>query len=467
MALLMICSQLLLTGFVIYWLNAQYRDAQLRLQGELKREYLGVQDQFIDSMLMMHLIIPSLEDSLTVEVIIKDNTPQLIHPSQGKVPGALSDSAPTVVMMKHFSAEIPDDERMVRSVRLFINENKEVFQNDGGMHVFAMNQDSIALFERMNEILEAKALNLSLYWPDVEPESKEIRGKHGIILSGGPARLLPDLMVKGFRATLLAAIFPQLLFGLILLLLSASALWFSFRSLKKQLALHQLRDDFIANISHELKTPVSTVKITLEALRKYDLRKDAGRADEYLEMASHEMERLELLIGKVLQHDMLRNPSLVMEKTAHDLGTLVQSVLSTLEIPIRESGAEISLSLEEGESLVNIDPIYVEGVLVNLIDNCLKYAGPLPQIELKLSRERSGTSLAVKDQGPGIPEPYKKQVFEKFFRVPSGHRHDVKGYGLGLNFVSQVMTKHGGSVSLESSPGKGSIFTLHFPNLKV
>jgi two-component system phosphate regulon sensor histidine kinase PhoR len=142
-------------------------------------------------------------------------------------------------------------------------------------------------------------------------------------------------------------------------------------------------------------------------------------------------------------------------------------VIKTLEIPIRDSGAEIRVLQEAGKSLAYVDPVYVEGVIVNLIDNSLKYAGPRPEKEVLIRSDRSGSTLSVRDNGPGIPREYRTQVFDKFFRIPQGDRHDVKGYGLGLNFASQVMSKHDGSISLEENPRGGIIFILHFPNKKI
>ena len=259
------------------------------------------------------------------------------------------------------------------------------------------------------------------------------------------------------------SILPQILFGLTLLLLSGSALLFAYRSLLRQLALNRLRNDFVGNISHELKTPVSTVKVALEALSSYDKQKDAGKAEEYLEMANRELGRLELLVGKVLHHEMLDNPSLVLDKEPCDPADLARSAIQSLEIPIRKAGAIVDLQEEGGPCQLQVDRVYVEGMIINLIDNSLKYAGEHPEILVHIACKHSTTTLSVTDKGPGIPEEYKDQVFEKFFRIPAGNTHNVKGYGLGLNFAAQVMAKHGGSISYSKPPEGGCRFTLEFP----
>jgi len=486
----MISSQILLGGFVLYWLNGQYQEEQARLHEQLDHEYHLVHDQLVDSMLLKRLIIPSIEDSIRQKIKLPENSP----------PGDLADSGSTVVMMKQFFARPPDEDdlvsihvegisladtsgnnpttnagmivtsgmvdedRMVQSIKLFINENEETFRNDSGIHVYAMQIDSTALFQKMEQVLESKAWHFALAWPGEEFNNTEADTPPGVVLSGGPSRHMPVMLVQSYKGFLYRSILPQLFFSLVLLVLSGSALLFAYRSLKKQIALHQLRDDFIANISHELKTPVSTVKIALEALRKYDLQKDPELSRKYLDMSASELERLELLVGRVLQHDMLRNPALVLQKESSDLDAMVQKVLRTLEIPIRENGATIRVMPETEIPLVNVDPVYMEGVILNLVDNALKYAGPEAKIEILLDSDSSGISLSVRDQGPGIPRAYRKQVFDKFFRVPSGLKHNVKGSGLGLNFASQVMKQHKGSITMKPNDPQGCIFTLHFPN---
>lgn len=468
MALLMISSQLLLTAFVLYWLSGQYREERMQLHSQLTQEYYRIHDQLVDSMLLKRLVIPSLDDSLMMEISLPE--PDMFEAEPGP------DSATTVVMMKQFFVNVPDsieqhhvttiisdEERMVKGVRLFIDQNPEAFQNDTGLHVFAMNLDSSSLVQNMKGTLKERKWDFNLQWPVEESNLMEAPGYHGMLLGGGGSRNLPVLGVQGVFAFLIRSIIPQILFALILLLLSGSALIFAYRSLRKQLALNKLRNNFVGNISHELKTPVSTVKVALEALRTYDMHKDPEVADKYLSMAASELERLERLVGKVLHHELLDKPSLVLEKEICHPNDLALSVMRTLEIPIREADARVSFMAGSETCRIFVDRIYVEGVIMNLLDNSLKYGGENPEIEIKIHCDSSGTYLSVEDRGPGIPDEYKDQVFEKFYRVPNGDRHNIKGYGLGLNFAAQVMDQHGGSISFMNLKEGGCRFTLSFP----
>lgn len=485
-AALMISSQILLTAFVIYWLLGQYRAESGLLQDQLSSDYQEVHDQLVDTMLMKNLVLPSL-DMTQVQVSMHDSC-------LGEMP---TDSVPHVLMAQQFFARVPegqeiidiqmegsvqldsgsqsinvssmitDEERMVRSVKLFINSNQEAFQTDTGLQVFAMKLDSSALLLNLEKTMVEKDLTFTLQWPEEAPDKTKAHEIRGIFLDGGQNRFLPVLQVKHYGSYLFRSILPQLLFAIILLILSASALIFAYRSLLRQLALNMLREDFIGNVSHELKTPVSTIKVALEALRSFDLQKDPAKSDEYLEMASSELERLERLVGKVLHHELLNNPALVLEKEPCDLGKLARKVVHSLDLPIREAGAKVSVQEEGPAHMLEVDPVYVAGIIMNLIDNGLKYTGEHPQIQVVIAYNISGTSLSVSDKGPGIPDEYRDQVFEKFFRIPSGLKHDVKGYGLGLNFAKQVMAQHGGKIFYKNLPEGGCRFTLLFPPTKT
>lgn len=471
MIVLMISSQLLLTGFVCYWLTNQYKDDRLQLQTQLTHDLYTVHDQLVDSMLMEHLITPTLNDSLMVRVKLSDMA--TFH--------AGSDSTHASVIIKHLEADsstephplIRDsisfentegEERLVRSVKLFINETDAAFRTEGKAHVFSMNIDSLEVLQMLNETFVEKEWNFSTSWLQRDLSQAQLTALPGIIISGKPQLDIASLHVEHIAPYLLGLMFPQFIFGFLLLGLSASAMIIAYKSLRKQLVLNELRNDFVSNISHELKTPVSTVKVALEALSTFDLKEDPKVSASYLEMASKETKRLENLVGKVLNHQMLEDPSAVLQIEACDLGEMAYGVIATLEIPIKKQGARAEVQTPLEPCMVQGDWVYLESVVINLIDNSLKYAGPQAEILVEIECNKQGKLLKVKDQGPGIPEKYKNQIYEKFFRIPTGDQHNVKGYGLGLNFASRVMASHGGSVTYRNLPGRGCEFILNFPN---
>lgn len=466
----MISSQILLFGFVSYWLVGQYRQERLHLHGQLKTMFFSAYDAQVDTLLMEHLIVPTLSDSMGISFDLS-NIPHV---------DPVGDSLHATVVLKHLEADTSaqadvfafrmsdsgsiEEERMVRSVRLFINQTEENFRNNGEAHVFSMQIDSAAVMAMLKKQFEEFEWSFSLEWAQDSLQNLRGNEKAGIVLQGLPHMELPALRVQHITPYLLGKLLPQILFVLLLLGISAAALIIAYRSLLKQITLNSLRNDFIANISHELKTPVSTVKLALEALQKFDLKQDPKVSDEYLHMASRETDRLEGLVSRVLQHQALEDAEYLLNKENCDLNLLMASAVRAMAIPIRENQASVEIIESPTPCMVQADPVYLEGVIMNLIDNSLKYAGPRPRIQLSTQCHKELKRLVVKDHGPGIPEEFKTQVFHKFFRIPSGDRHNVKGYGLGLNFAAQVMSKLGGHISFRNLGGEGCEFVIEFPN---
>jgi len=457
MIALMISSQILLMGFVSYWLTSQYKIETAQLKAQITHDIYTVYDLLLDSMLMEYLIQPTLNDSM----MIKLNLPEMSTLHGG------TDSVHASVIIKHLDPDTalkPEgEERMVRSVKLFINETDAAFRANSEAHVFSMDLDSLEILEMLNETFLGKDWSFKVSWLDKNAHPASKKSLPGLVIPIEAQADLPFLHVEHITPHLLGLLFPQFLFALFLISLSASALILVYRSLKKQLVLNELRNDFISNISHELKTPVSTVKIALEALGTFNLKDDPKVSGEYIQMATREAERLESLVGKVLNHQVLEDPLAVIQKEPCDLQDLVRNVLNTLEIPIREREATVEVQSPEEPCLVMADPVYMESVVLNLIDNSLKYAGPQADILVEIDCKAREKLLKVKDKGPGIPEEYRDQIYQKFFRIPTGDHHNVKGYGLGLNFASRVMADLGGSISFRNLPQGGCEFILKFP----
>ncbi|MBK6964234.1 MAG: HAMP domain-containing histidine kinase [Bacteroidales bacterium] len=276
-----------------------------------------------------------------------------------------------------------------------------------------------------------------------------------------------DAGVEGYRLVILRGIWPQFIFALLLVLLTASAFILSFRSLKAQVLLNEQRNDFIRNMSHELKTPVATVKVALEALKNFNRRNDPVLMDEYLDMATAETNRLEMLISRVMNISASNGELIKPNPEQTDMGDLIREVLQAFKPRIEAEKAIVTVNLPDESITENIDRLHLQGVILNLIDNSLKYSIPPAEIEIVLSSDKNGIRITVADRGIGIPAEYRSRIFEKFFRVPTGDRHNVKGYGLGLSYAEMVMKQHGGSITYAERSGGGSIFSLTLPIRKI
>jgi len=223
-----------------------------------------------------------------------------------------------------------------------------------------------------------------------------------------------------------------------------------------------MKDDFISNMSHELKTPIATVKVALEALNNFNIIEDPKRGREYLGMATAEMDRLELLATRVLNTSLLESGKIYLQQESYDLNKLAEEVLQSMQLRFRQFGAKVSLETTGRNFMIPMDKLHMQGVLINLLDNSLKYGDKPVNIDMLLTENNGAVRLELKDNGPGIPEEYRERVFEKFFRVPTGNRHNIKGHGLGLSYAAQVMRQHNGNIQVNNIAAGGCVFTLTF-----
>ncbi len=270
-------------------------------------------------------------------------------------------------------------------------------------------------------------------------------------------------ILHDFRPSLLKEILPQILFAIFLSVVTILAFIFMYRSIRAQERLMQLKNDFISNITHELKTPIATVSVALEALDGFRGKDNPQVTKEYLDIARYELDRLAQLTDKVLTTSLFDEEGIALEFHPTDIGTMIGQILSTLKPVLEKAGAQVQVTREGNDFVVQGNEFHLSHVIHNLIDNALKYSAHSPSILIHLHDQGDHVRIVVQDQGNGIPEEFQKKVFEKFFRVPTGDIHNTKGYGLGLNYVWTVVKQHGGQVDLKSKPGEGSTFTLVLP----
>lgn len=257
---------------------------------------------------------------------------------------------------------------------------------------------------------------------------------------------------------------PQLLFALLMLGITATAFIFLYRNLQQQHRLTEQKNEFISNVTHELKTPIATVGVAIEALLNFNAINDPARTAEYLEISANELQRLSLLVDKVLRLQMFEQDRIELQLETVDLRELAEEVVKSMRLQLEKAGAQFDMTLPPAPLVVQGDRLHLLSVLYNLLDNAIKYGGQPPRISLQLQQAGHQAVLSVADRGMGIPAAYRKRVFEKFFRVPHGNTHNIKGYGLGLSYVAAVLQKHRGSIVAEPGPdGTGSRFVVTLP----
>ena len=271
------------------------------------------------------------------------------------------------------------------------------------------------------------------------------------------------VVLSDFRPLLMMEIAPQILFSIFLTTLTLAAFFIMYRSVRAQQRLMELKNDFISNITHELKTPVTTVGVALEALKNFKGLDNPALTEEYLEIAQNELNRLNILTDKILKTSSFENKGVEYNAEPVELDKLVEQVLGSMKLVFEKQHAKVSFAKEGTEFHLMGSTVHLTSVVYNLLDNALKYSREIPEIEVRLLATTDKLMLTVKDHGIGISPEHKKKVFEKFFRVPTGDVHNIKGYGLGLSYVESVVKSHKGTIAIESEVGKGSVLTVTLP----
>lgn len=253
-----------------------------------------------------------------------------------------------------------------------------------------------------------------------------------------------------------------ILFSLLLVGITIASFVALYRSLLRQHRLAQMKNDLISNITHELKTPIATVGVAIEALKNFNAIQNPERTREYLDISQNELQRLGLLVDKVLKLSMFEKKEIEIKYEHFNLKDVVDEVVASLRLQLEKYHAQISISIQ-GDTSIKGDRLHLLSVIFNLLDNALKYSKENPLIQVSLQQLGDQVELQVADNGIGIPAQYKDKVFEKFFRVPAGDTHNAKGHGLGLSYVAQVVRRHNGTIKVDSREGLGSTFTIILP----
>lgn len=253
-----------------------------------------------------------------------------------------------------------------------------------------------------------------------------------------------------------------ILFSLLLVGITIASFVLLYRNMMQQKRLADLKNEFISNITHELKTPIATVGVAIEALKSFNAIDDPRRTKEYLDISQNELQRLNLLVDKVLKLSMFEKKEIELKYEVLNLADVVDEVVASMRLQTEKYRATVTVNTE-GDCTLQADRLHLLSVVFNLLDNALKYGKENPAVQISLEEKEHTIELKVADNGIGIPAEYKDKVFDKFFRIPHGDTHDAKGYGLGLSYVAHVVKKHKGTITVETGTGTGAIFIINLP----
>lgn len=250
--------------------------------------------------------------------------------------------------------------------------------------------------------------------------------------------------------------------GLSVLLLVV-AFGYMLRTLFRAKEVEKIRRDLTHNITHELKTPIAAAYASLDAMRTMpEIAQDGARRDEYVDISLGELKRLNIMVEEILRSSTEEFTTAELRLEECNVASIVHQVCTSMQLRYAARDVEWRVDVAEGCSVV-ADRFYLEGAVMAVVDNAVKYSGDKPVVEIAASTRSGYTYINIKDSGIGIPSGEHKRIFDKFYRVTSGDKYATSGYGIGLYYVQSVVKRHGGSVGLVSASGEGSMFTLKLP----
>jgi two-component system phosphate regulon sensor histidine kinase PhoR len=263
-------------------------------------------------------------------------------------------------------------------------------------------------------------------------------------------------------------IFLQRMSTIVILILSLIVVCFAISfvalySLYRQKKLSEVTNEFVNNMTHEFKTPISTISLACEALSDPTLHNDANIREAYISIIRDENDRLKNMVNNILQIAQLKKGQVKMNIEMLDMHDLVHKVVDSVALQISSAKGSLNLALNADEHELFGDKSHLQNVIINLVENGIKYSQGAPEILINTQSNGKYFLLSVTDKGIGIPKKALPSIFENFYRVPKGNVHDVKGYGLGLGYVKKIISLHKGKIEVQSEEGKGSTFIIYLP----
>jgi len=475
--LLMGLSLLLLAGFLGAWLQRSYQDERRALQKQadelLFETVRSIEDEFVHEVFFRPILEAQNPDSpLTFNFNIDLRTPTryekritLLKTEERRLDAPVDSSLMRFYL--HSERQIEGQERE-GAVSIVLGWKGSIDSLDGAggdtpLHRTDWVGVGAALEKKLKERAQTQTLPFA-YELVALPDSGALSGLFSAPYFDLGSEKKYALRLEGYRGYLLRRLLPEFFFSGLLFCSVGFAFFSVHRNLEEQRRLARLRSDFVSNVTHELKTPITTVGVAIEALEDFQGLEDPARTREYLEICRLELQRLSILVDRVLKMSLYEEKGLELKVETLDAGALVRSILRSMKLQFERYGAQVAFEeAPRGACRVQGDRLHLTSVLYNLLDNALKYGGDNPRIGVRVRGRDGFVELLVEDGGPGIPPEFRGRVFEKFFRVPRGNAHNVKGHGLGLSYVAEVVRRHEGVIRLENSALGGCCFRVRLP----
>jgi two-component system phosphate regulon sensor histidine kinase PhoR len=348
--------------------------------------------------------------------------------------------------------------------------------------------ENISLIERLNEseidsflsdALNSKSISADFEFavkssePDTFIFANEIEETEFLIDSPYKARLFPHevftepgylvIHFPGRTGYLLGNMASVLLISLLVIVAIIFLYYKTVNILLRQKRLSEIKSDLINNITHEFKTPISTISLASEALNEPGLMKEKDSIKKYSGIIGEETFRLGKMVESLLNTAALEKNQFKLEKSIVDVHKIITEIIEKIMLINGNSNSVIKTELKSERPEINADPMHIRNIINNLLDNAVKYSSEKPEIVINTISAAEGIQITVQDNGPGISKHHQKRIFDSFYRVPTGDRHDVKGYGIGLSYVKKIIEAHNGTIKVESEQGRGTAFKIFLP----
>ncbi len=336
--------------------------------------------------------------------------------------------------------------------------------------------DSILTIELKKQNIKAKhSYCLTLLFPgsahhanliNAEASSDSLGFAYKVNLSPSNRFVDPEYLIVRFpnqNKDVFKEMWPFVFTSIIVIIILIFSFYYIMANNLKQKKLSIIKNDFISNMTHEFKTPISTISLASEMLGDSSIAQTPEKQQRYLKMIRDENKRLSVLVESILQTSILDKGEFILKLSEVDIHDIINTAINNTQLLIDQRGGTIQTQLTATKFKLQADRVHLTNIVFNLIDNAIKYSKGVPEIIISTHNTAEGIMIKVKDNGLGISKENQRKIFDKFYRVPTGNVHNVKGFGLGLSYVLAVVLKHNGTISVDSELGKGSTFNVHLP----
>ncbi len=361
------------------------------------------------------------------------------------------------------------NEVMKRMALEFVGSDEDVLKRLHGINLDSLIHGELATnritLPYQFGILSATRSSFLLSGPD-QPDSLLFHSPYRITLFPHDVVTRPDMLILRFPDTfpyflnsLWVMLLTSILFTAVLIVGFSYTIWV----ILKQKKLSDIKSDFINNMTHEFKTPIATISLAVDSIRNPKTISDPEKFDYFTRIIREENRRMNSQVERVLQMAQLDKEDLELKRESVDMHELINKAIDQIQLQVDSKKGTIKANLLAVQSHVTGDPVHLLNIVFNLLDNANKYSPESPEIKVETHSSMEGLFIRISDRGIGMSREMQSRIFEKFFRVPTGNVHNVKGFGLGLSYVDVMLKKHHGTIRVDSEPGKGSTFEIYLP----